>query len=635
FIETNKKMPFPQLQVKLNNTSMNGLDIEVERDRGNIISVKSGEKIIYESTAFKPGTEKNSTINQQQLKYTSQPARKGNLMNNHVENIHSPAHAPYNFVSLNDKVVEAEKRPDFNSYSGNTGWIEVEIETKTPIYIRGTVAEDEDKSGKEAKDVTKFFSPGGKTRIPGSSLRGMIRNLVEIVTFGKFSFFDDKMLYFRGLADKSNLRKEYQQRMSSQDKNSRKAIYKMSAGVLYKEGFYYFIKPVESYKQILKKEARQKVSQTGKTYKEFNFYKLNEGYLVVSGDMKNKKRDWLISFPKQNVNPIPIPEEDVKNYNNDITRAEKVPNLIKLSAKGEVPCFYVKWRKDRISFGHTGMFRLVYEKTIKEHISGQLQDNNKVDIAESIFGNEKTFAGRVFFEDIFMEENQNNVSMGEKTPKILSSPKPTTFQHYLVQTGDDIRQLNHYNTDASLRGYKLYWHKSGKNWEEKNLAEIDKHKTQYTRINPVREGIKFTGKIRFENLSDVELGALLFSLDLPQECCHKIGMGKPLGLGSVKITPTLFLSDRKKRYESLFTEWDIQECKDINKFKKDFEKYIIEKTEEKKQNLWEVDRLKELKIMLNFQHGVNLELKNNYMEIQSRNGNEFRDRPVLPKPTKI
>jgi len=340
----------------------------------------------------------------------------------------------------------------------------------------------------------------------------------------------------------------------------------------------------------------------------------------------------ISNFHKQNVNPIPIPEEDVKNYNNDITRAEKVPNLIKLSAKCEVPCFYVKWGKDRISFGHTGMFRLAYDKTIKEHIPEQLQDKNKIDIAESIFGNKESFAGRVFFEDIFIKEGQNNVSMGEKTPKILSSPKPTTFQHYLVQTRDNIRQLNHYNTDSSIRGYKLYWHKSGKTWEEKNLAEIDKHKTQYTRINPVREGIKFAGKIRFENFSDVELGSLLFALDLPQGCCHKLGMGKPLGLGSVKITPKLFLSDRKKRYESLFGEWDINGAGDINKFKKDFEKYILEKTGESKANLWELDRFKDLKAMLNFNIGVTLENQGetDYMQL-----NEFRNRPILPRPSRI
>lgn len=49
------------------------------------------------------------------------------------------------------------------------------------------------------------------------------------------------------------------------------------------------------------------------------------------------------------------------------------------------------------------------------------------------------------------------------TPSILASPKPTTFQHYLVQTSDEKPELKHYasqpNQDTVIRGHKLYWHK--------------------------------------------------------------------------------------------------------------------------------------------------------------------------------
>jgi CRISPR-associated protein (TIGR03986 family) len=415
----------------------------------------------------------------------------------------------------------------------------------------------------------------------------------------------------------------------------------MSAGVLYKKGFDYYIKPSGGYKQMLKKDSRKRVEQIGQTYDEFRFYKLTEGYLVVSGHMNNKKKDWLIENPSQNrAEEIHIPEIDVENYRNDITRSDKVPVLIDIAKDREVPCFYVKWidagGKDRISFGHTGMFRLAYEKSISEHIPSQLTNENTYDFGEAIFGNEKTFAGRVFFEDAFIKEDSRNVLMGEKTPKILSSPKPTTFQHYLVQNSDDNRELSHYNSNVTLRGYKLYWHKAGKNWEETDREAIKKHGTQYTKINPVREGTKFTGRIRFENLSDTELGALLFAIDLPDGCFHKIGMGKPHGLGSIKIKPGLFISDRKKRYESFFGEWEPEESKNISAFKQKFEKYILEKTgENNKNSLWEVERLKELKTMFNFSTGVALEKhgKTRYMQITPRN--EFRDRPVLPKPSKV
>ncbi|MEQ8170727.1 MAG: TIGR03986 family CRISPR-associated RAMP protein, partial [Candidatus Eremiobacterota bacterium] len=653
-IEKNKKMPFPQLQQKLTDTSLNNVDIEVQRDGGKILLVKSGDKTIYPSQDSRQQEVKKSNFNQSNPQINrpvtkatpgvNQPVQKsGPLSNRHVENVEYKAIAPYNFIPLNDKVVDIKDIPDFDKYHGDryTGYIELDIETETPVYIRGTITDDQYKSGKENKDLSNFFSPGGKLRIPGSSLRGLIRTIVEIVSFSRFSFYDDKTLYFRGLADKSNLRREYQDKMSSYDRKKRCSNYKMSAGVLYKKGFEYYIKPSGGYKQILKKEAEKRVRQIGQKYDEFKFYKLSEGYLVVSGHMNNKKKDWLIENPSQNsVEEIRIPEIDVENYRNDITRADKVPVLIDIAKDREVPCFYVKWidadGNDRVSFGHTGMFRLAYEKSTGEHIPAQLKNKDTLDFGEAIFGNETTFAGRVFFEDAFIKEGSKDVLLGEKTPKILSSPKPTTFQHYLVQNSDDNRQLSHYNSNTALRGYKLYWHKAGDNWEETDKEAMKKHATQYTKINPVREGTKFTGRIRFENLSDTELGALLFAIDLPDGCLHKIGMGKPHGLGSIQVKPKLFISDRNKRYTGFFEEWTLKAYTNMVDFKKKFEQYILEKTgENNKKALWEVERLKELKTMLTLATGVALEKrgKTRYMQITPRN--EFRDRPVLPKPSKV
>jgi len=160
-----------------------------------------------------------------------------------------------------------------------------------------------------------------------------------------------------------------------------------------------------------------------------------------------------------------------------------------------------------------------------------------------------------------------------------------------------------------------------------------------TKIQPVRPGVKFQGRIRFENLSHAELGALLFSLDLPGGCNHKLGMGKPLGLGSVKITPRLFLSDRKKRYENLSFEWnnEIDESDRIPEFTTAFEQYVLNRIEPGEKMLWNTERLRELKIMLDYDKGKKSELqgKVRYMEITGRNKNEFKDRPILPKPSNV
>ena len=45
----------------------------------------------------------------------------------------------------------------------------------------------------------------------------------------------------------------------------------------------------------------------------------------------------------------------------------------------------------------------------------------------------------------------------------------------------------------------------------------------------------FRFEVTFQNLADEELGLLLFGLNLMPTLAHKIGGGKPLGAGSVKI----------------------------------------------------------------------------------------------------
>ncbi len=646
--------PYPEIFPK-KYKSRHGHIVEVELVGKRIVKIQDGNDVLYLAMgAVFPRTSQHIGKSYEPFgdkkfrapkNHSGHDKKKKNHPKESPQRSQMISHAPYNFIPLNKQVVKAKEPPTFDRYheDKNTGWIELNIETITPLYIRGTLTEGEIKAKQEAKDISRFFGPGGKLCIPGSSLRGMIRALVEIVSFGKFGFFDDKRLYFRALADRSNLRKAYQQRMSSYDKRAGRASYKMSAGVLRKSGFKrYEILPSDKFWQIPQKKAEVEVRKQGKRYTPFEFYTFDTEYLVVSGDMPDKKKDWLIQFPPLKVQPIAIPEDDVNEYLNDATRADDVPNLIKLANKGDVPCFYSTWTdqngSQRISFGHTAMFRLAYEKKIGDHIPKKLKDEVDIDFTETIFGsNDIRFAGRVFFENASLDEGQENVLMGEGTPRILASPKPTTFQHYLVQDSRDIKHLNHYNSRADIRGNKLYWHNTGKNWAETSQKEIEEHKTQYTTINPVRPKTTFTGRIRFENLSDEELGALLFALELPEGCLHKLGMGKPLGLGSIKVIPILHLSqripkhDQKTRYTDLFYEWEQEPpaSNAINEKKEAFEIYVRKQLGHK-GSLWQTDRLQELQTMLNYKIGLERQSENVYMQL-----GEFRKRAVLPKPSKV
>lgn len=85
------------------------------------------------------------------------------------------AHAPYNFIPLPDRVVYAQEPLDHDRYhpAGVSGWIDLNIETCAPTYIRGmlTLAQYREQGQKKPDELTEdekvqragFFATGSET----------------------------------------------------------------------------------------------------------------------------------------------------------------------------------------------------------------------------------------------------------------------------------------------------------------------------------------------------------------------------------------------------------------------------------------------------------------------------------------
>lgn len=188
-----------------------------------------------------------------------------------------------------------------------------------------------------------------------------------------------------------------------------------------------------------------------------------------------------------------------------------------------------------------------------------------------------TYAGHVQFSTARMEGLiPTDAYMEEVTLKILDSPKPPSPALYFRNKSGESSYIDKQdlNPDAHQpQGRKFYLHHrnqdtksvrecGGKNrlwWEtcfdEHTHYQNDKQRKtngrlkQKTRITPLREGLSFSFHIDFDNLSDYELGMLLYALCPNDKFQHKIGMGKPLGLGSVSLKiGRLEISDRVQRY---------------------------------------------------------------------------------------
>jgi len=104
--------------------------------------------------------------------------------------------APYNFVPLNKEVFypdwSEEVSHDIPFSDGESGEIEIKITSKSPIFIR------------DSEDEKEFCNYNGNYFIPGSSVKGMIRNILEVISFSKMNFFDDKTYAVRDLSSAKN-----------------------------------------------------------------------------------------------------------------------------------------------------------------------------------------------------------------------------------------------------------------------------------------------------------------------------------------------------------------------------------------------------------------------------------------------
>lgn len=633
------------------------------------------------------------------------------------------AHAPYNFVPLPEKVVtlDAGKIPGHDVYKGHTGYISCMLETRSPLYTRCAVDQElfakwSDniremmKNDSEREQYAQFFHLEDVEHpvIPGSSLRGMIRSLVEIVGFGKVQWVTEDPLFFRAVGDSTSLGNYYRSHMMKEDGNKRSTPL-VKAGYMVKRGSCWFIRPAQtiggtSFARIHREKIPEGIERwhdcknayrLWAKFGEFDYQQVRGGFLhlkympvseaspkavpdfqevilACSGEMNSKKREVVVFPPDTKAKLIEISDDLVRAYSDQVTPGQQKILGPQGVLKPDQPVFYLIENTRLVFFGHLMLFRLPYERSPLDFVPDTLRSLDAVDIAEAMFGfvpqakndTRQARAGRVFFTDAQLEPHQRNVWLVQGAPKILSGPKATTFQHYLTQQEPDKvdsgkrdkhghpkmeLRLDHYASppphETTIRGHKLYWHQGSVELREvQENGSVDwETDTQHTSFKPVKAGITFCFRIYFESLRDFELGALLWALTLPGEAgkdyCNSLGMGKPLGLGAIKITPTLYLSDRTARYTQLFAEsnWyqgEKQES-DMQQFVRAFETFVLDELDARERgqarSLKEIERIKMLLKMLEWP-GPDRSLTE-YMTIEPTN--EYKERPVLPDPLNI
>lgn len=492
--------------------------------------------------------------------------------------------APYNFVPLENKAFYPSWAnnisQDIPFEDGVSGSIEYTIEAKTPIFVRNGY-----KKG-DAPGLNFSQTPGGEYFIPGTSLKGEIRNVLEILSFGKMTQVQDARF---GIRDLSN---------NPEGRFYRQKIQNVHCGWLYKrfaeDGSVEYlindcgtpgrIKPevidshydtalaafgqnlalnrqyadnddeeksrsaYNKYENILNislenQDIENCLSGTFSTVQD-NYDRLiasfcangKKGCIVVTGQPsrrepeRRKGKYYEFVFFESNTNEkveSQIIDDFITVHKNNYDY-KNIWNRY-LNEGKRVPVFFMR-RNGNLgpidAIGLAYMFRIPTANFIKGAIPIELQSNRRKDLAECIFGTAKEslkqLKGRVNISHAFACGTPAECGI---VTTILGSPKPSYGPLYASSgTWND--------ANAQIKGRKRYPVRTTL------LPPNEGTDSQTCKFKPLAQGTSFKGRITFHNLKECELGALIaaFTFNGHPECCHSIGEAKPLGYGKVKIS---------------------------------------------------------------------------------------------------
>ncbi|MFK7980426.1 MAG: TIGR03986 family CRISPR-associated RAMP protein [Saprospiraceae bacterium] len=491
------------------------------------------------------------------------------------------AKAPYRFVPLSKQIVSPHWADavshDIPFEDGVSGTIEVELTAHADIFISSGKQKKED-----ANEVLEFSNFNGKYFIPATSLKGMIRNVMEIMSFGGIKSMTQNNKYaFRDLRNNTYLkpfkpdkifcgylRKSEDGYFAIRDcgipgRISQTKIdeyFKTSMTVDFDRGGRYIRGAKDREKSaVFKNKQYQHVinsslsfhadkDNTGRLISEINTSGTKKGKIVFTGQpgannlkdskKRNGKNLEFVFFQNGNESIKDVDKEIIKNFkfayfDHDKSRWSYDWKYWRneLHKGREIPVFFHKDRAGKvIHLGLSYLYKLPYKNSVHDLINNT-QKGEQLGLSDLIFGNindkNSPLKGRVFFSQGWLN---NDVIPSNKRTEVLASPKASYYPFYLKQGDGNIVT---YMNSAEIAGWKKYpVHQSLK----QNKSPNDNEKVA-VKFKPLPSGAKFKFVVNYHNLRKIELGALLSALTFHgcNEAFHSIGMAKPLGYGKVKL----------------------------------------------------------------------------------------------------
>lgn len=454
----------------------------------------------------------------------------------------------YNFVPLNEQVYYPTWANDVSQDApfsdGEDGIIDVTLCNVSPLFIRNGYA---DRNNQDSHSAHIKVGDKRLYYLPGSSLKGMIRSTLEIMSFGKMTQYTDRFFGWRDVGNKG----------FTNGISYDKEMEKVRPGWLRMEGENLFLTPCEgkfikvTYSEISEKYQGFDTYKTGWEKNEaiskmagewYPLYKKdNKEYrLVCTGKMDKKKKDYL--FPVECREEIPVDKETATEFFSVHEPSPKFEKIVDFLKGGHsLAVFYLpKDGNEGIkAIGISAMLRYPYKHSVAELINNQQigLDQSKHDLAETIFGYISTgdtdsMRGRVQIGNAFSEVPLSDKELLLEVNGVQGQPKASYNPFYVKQKSSPYKT---YQDADGIAGRKLY--RVHKGSSVKDLPSGNDNKNTKSHFIPVPSGQTFHLRIAVHNLRKMEIGALLSAITLhkTKNVWHNIGLARGFGYGKLEI----------------------------------------------------------------------------------------------------
>ena len=493
-------------------------------------------------------------------------------------------YAPYNFVPVDDKVFFPEWgnsiSHDIPFEDEKSGYLTVCIEAKTPIFVRNGNNRDEVRTSENYKLFSS--TPDGEFFIPATAIKGELRTTLSILSFGKLSIINNKRYAIRDLRNR-----KYLEQINSNNIHcgwmsfdaSRKNIIISDRGIPRRishrqidEKYNTTFCSIFSNPSTLKNEAKRsslykyELLRNQSLTNNFSELRVNNsntvdnrkfvkfdpngtpGTLVLTGQAsrrdpsksgQNNGKYYEFVFMQKEIASYTFDIFEENGLYEDfcfIYKDSKEWNYWhnKMSNGESIPVFFLVIDNKIQHLGLSFLYKLPFRNRINAYL-GNAHSSTRRDLADCIWGcldSNDGLKGRVSISHAMCLKS---ITFPEQNP-YCASPKPTYYPIYLNQIGTNGIMEDRFKTmldsDAKIKGWKRY---PVREQVTTNFTIPQGQENNTSPFRPLDKGSLFECRIIFHNLKEEELGALIDSIELKDDCWHSIGFAKPHGYGAVKM----------------------------------------------------------------------------------------------------